>query len=69
MRNKQGFKNISEFRVFDKLKAANAGVSINNYNSLQEHPELILFEGWFDKNFGQIVLDDRETQKDMGKAA
>ena len=69
LRNKQGFKNIFEFRVFDKLKAADAGVSIINYNSFQEHPEFILFEGWFDENSGQIVLHDRETQKDMGKAA
>ena len=32
LRNKQGFKNIFEFRVFDKLKTANAGVSIKDYN-------------------------------------
>ena len=69
LRNKQGFKNVFEFRIFDNQKAAEARVNIRNYNSFQEHPEFILYEGWFEKNTGQIVLDDRETQKDMSKAA
>ena len=69
LRNKQGFKNVFEFRIFDNLKAAEARVSMKNYNSFQEHPEFILYEGWFDKNTGHIALHDREIQKVIDEAA
>jgi hypothetical protein len=69
LRPKKGFKNAFEFIIFDNLKTAEAGVRIQNYHSFQEHPEFILYEGRFDKNTGLIVLEERESQKDMGQAA
>jgi hypothetical protein len=44
-------------------------VRIRNYNSFQEHPEFMLYEGWFDKNTEHIALKEREIPKDMGQAA
>jgi hypothetical protein len=36
-------------RVFDEAKAAQAGVKVKDWRSLDEHPDLILWEGYFDK--------------------
>jgi hypothetical protein len=69
LRDRQGFKNVFDFRIFDNFKTAEARVNIRNYNSFQEHPEFILYEGWFDKKTGQIVLQDPETQKTVSEAA
>ena len=36
-------------RVFDEAQAQQAGVKIKDWTSLEKHPELILWEGYFDK--------------------
>lgn len=42
-------KNAFYCRVFDEAKAAQAGVKVKDWNSLDEHLDLILWEGYFDK--------------------
>ncbi len=37
-------------RVFDEAQVAQAGVQVKDWTSLDEHPELILWEGYFDKD-------------------
>lgn len=41
---------IRLIRVFDETIAAETGVDVIDYKSLDSHPELVIFEGWFDKN-------------------
>jgi hypothetical protein len=36
-------------RVFDQAQAAGKGISVEDYASLDHHPKLILFEGWYDR--------------------
>jgi hypothetical protein len=36
-------------RVFDERDVSSKKVQVRDYNSLNEHPELILFDGWFNK--------------------
>ncbi len=36
-------------RVFDEAQVAQAGFKVKDWTSLDEHPELILWEGYFDK--------------------
>jgi hypothetical protein len=36
-------------RVFDQSEADARQVQIRDYNSLDEHPDLVLYEGWFDE--------------------
>ena len=50
IRPKEGEKDIFEVRVFDGAQASAGNVSVKDYNSLNEHPELILYEGWYNKN-------------------
>jgi hypothetical protein len=42
-------KNAFYCRVFDEAEAAQAGVKVKDWNSLDEHLDLILWEGYFDK--------------------
>jgi hypothetical protein len=42
-------KNVFYCRVFDEAKAAQAGVKVKDWSSLDEHLDLIFWEGCFDK--------------------
>ena len=59
MRPKEGYKNTFEVRVFDGVEAASKKIAVKDYNSLTEHPELILYEGWFNKS-AQAEIKKRE---------
>ena len=49
MRPKEGEKDAFEVRVFDEAQTASQKIAVKDYNSLTEHPELILYEGWYNK--------------------
>jgi hypothetical protein len=51
-------KHAYDVRVFDMNNAAAKKVRIKNYTSLDGHPELILFEGWFDKKTMQVEIKE-----------
>ena len=44
------------FRVYDPLQSAGQGIKIHNYDSLDACPELILYEGNFDKVSNAVSL-------------
>ncbi len=48
-----------DVRVFDHVKARNQSVVIRNYNALDGHPDLVLFEGWFDKETNEIQIAEK----------
>lgn len=52
-------KTIFDFRVFDERDATSKSVRIKNYTTLDEHPELILFDGWFDKKTLQVHAKEK----------
>ena len=56
-------KNRFDFRVFDEKQLPRAKVIVNDYNSLNDHPELILYEGWFDKSSGQVQIEDKSRKE------
>jgi hypothetical protein len=49
MRQREGKKSEYDVRVFDMKDAEAKGVTVRDYASLENHPEAILFQGWFDK--------------------
>jgi len=49
VRPKPESKDAFDFRVFDEAQAVAKKLTVKDYNSLNEHPDLILYEGWFDK--------------------
>jgi hypothetical protein len=46
---RQAEKYRYDVRVFDEMQAGARGVRVRDYTTLDEHPDLILFEGWYDK--------------------
>jgi hypothetical protein len=49
IRPREGEKDTFEVRVFDKDHATSLKIAVKDYHSLTEHPELILYEGWYNK--------------------
>ena len=54
-------KKVFDVRVFSERTAAEKNVKVRDYTSLDEHPELILFEGWFDEESAETHIVERKT--------
>lgn len=57
--NKESFL----IRVFSDSMAGSAKVPVKDYHTLDEHPELILYEGVYDKGNRKAKLQPRHKQK------
>ena len=49
MRSNGTDKDSFEVRVFDPSQVAERGIKVRDYTTFNEHPEMILYEGWFNK--------------------
>lgn len=58
-RPSEGKENCYDVRIFDENDAAKRGISVKNYNSLDQAPELILFEGWYNKKTNDSEVGKR----------
>jgi hypothetical protein len=47
-------------RVFDNSEAIAKKVEVKDYTSLDECPDLILYEGWFDEGAKQVQLEEKK---------
>jgi len=47
-------------RIFDQSEAEASEVQIKDYTSLDGHPELILYEGWFDEQSKRVELGEKK---------
>jgi hypothetical protein len=56
---RQAEKHRYDVRVFDEIQTRTKGVSVRDYTTFDEHPELILFEGWYDKKSNMAHLQER----------
>jgi hypothetical protein len=57
LRNNDKDKDVFEVRVFDQSKAASQKIRVQDYTSLSDHPELILYEGWFNKKTFEVKIE------------
>ena len=57
VRQRQEGKNYFDFRVYSPLEANTAHIEVINYDSLDGHPELILFKGRYAKDARDPELD------------
>jgi hypothetical protein len=57
LRPKAGEKHAFEVRIFDPADAARQGVAIKNFNSLDDHADMIIFFGWFNNDTGIIKIE------------
>lgn len=53
-------KDAFDVRVFDEAQVAAKKVAVKDYNSLNEYPDLILYEGWFDKKSMKVQIEEKE---------
>lgn len=56
-----GRRGAFDFRLFEPPAAQSNGVSVRDYTSLDRHPELILFDGWFNKLPWEVVVNDHKA--------
>lgn len=49
-----------DIRIFDDSEALAKKVQVKDYTSLDEHPDLILYEGWFDEGTKQVNLEEKK---------
>ncbi len=64
LRPRAGEKDVFDIRIFNPEEAADKGLAINSYDSLDSHPEIILFAGWYRKN-----SDDQKIERILQKVA
>lgn len=68
-RPKTNEKSAFDVRVFNGNQALSKRVPIKDYNSLDDHPELILFEGWYDKRTAKVDLKEMGAARKRPEAA
>ncbi len=56
---REGIKGAFDFRVFDPVMAKQKKVAVTDYPSLDAHPELILYEGWYDKTSNKVECHEK----------
>lgn len=56
LRPKPDEKGCFDIRVFNPASTASKGVNVLNYNSLDLHPDMVLFFGSFNKRTGQVLF-------------
>ena len=49
-------KALFDIRVFDEAQTIQNHIVVENYTSLNEHPEYILYEGWFNKRLTNLQI-------------
>jgi hypothetical protein len=64
LRPKLDEKKIFEIKIFNPDTVAGKGISVTDFNTLDQHPDLILFQGIFNKNTGKV-----EVEKALEKVA
>jgi hypothetical protein len=69
VRRKENEKSLYDIRVFDEAQAARAEVRVRDYTSLDDHPDLILFHGWFDKKSGMTHIEEGAPPEPVTKPA
>lgn len=68
VRQREESKDSFDIRVFDEAKVGQARVSVKDYTSLDAHPELILYEGWFDKKSMKVQVEEKKIPHVTGAA-
>jgi len=51
---------VFNIRVFDESEALAKKIQVKDYTSLDEHPDLIIYEGWFDERSKRVELEEKK---------
>ncbi len=61
VRHSQRGKKVFDVRVFDEAQAARKKVKVKDWTTLDEHPDLILYEGWYSADTMQTELEEKKA--------
>jgi hypothetical protein len=53
---REGSKTAFAVRIYNPVAAYDRGIRVVNYTSLDEAPDLILFQGWYDQGSGKMEI-------------
>ena len=56
-------KHKFEFRVYDAAQETAKDAKIKDYTSFDKYPELVLYQGWFDKVSMEMHFEDKPKAK------
>ena len=56
VRRKTDELQLMEFKIFNPADAVGKGLVVSDFTSLDKHPEMVLFEGLFDKETGVVKI-------------
>ena len=62
-KNPKGEKTFN-IRIFDESEAGAKKIQVKDYTSLDEYPDLIIYEGWFDEAAKQVELEEKKVIPD-----
>jgi hypothetical protein len=60
VRKRQDSRSAFDIRIFDEVEAATSNIKIVDYNSFDEHPELLLYEGWYDNEARTLEVEEKK---------
>jgi len=60
VRRRSGGAHRFDFRVFNEAQVAAKKVKVKDYTSLDNYPELILYQGWFDKVSMEVHFEEKK---------
>ncbi|QTA79992.1 Uncharacterized protein dnl_22770 [Desulfonema limicola] len=69
VRPKENVKSINNIRIYDPSTAAAMEVKVKDYTSLDNYPDLILFDGWYDKDSWEMKIRDNKNTPVLETAA
>jgi hypothetical protein len=59
MRRREDNRDVSDIRVFSPDRADELGIRILNYDSLASHSDLVIYEGWYDRESKEVRLESK----------
>jgi hypothetical protein len=54
---------LMDVRVFSPAAVAAKRILVKNYHSLDEHPDMVLFDGWYNKKTHEANLNDHSKPR------
>jgi len=64
-----GKKGPFNIRIFNPAALQQKKVTVRNYHSLDDHPDLIMFEGWYDQKNMRGQVSEKEKPATTPRAA
>ena len=63
LRPRAGEQMVKDIRIFNPARAVADNVTVRNYTSLDAHPDLILYEGWFHSKTHKMQITEKTIEK------